>query len=148
DGDQAPGTFAQTEQFQQPACATHLLCGPRRRVAPRRDLMLMSEARLLTLTGPPGTGKTRLALQVAEELLNDFDDGAFFVYLAPINDYRLVIAHIAQTLAVRESPGQSLLESLGAYLKHKQLLLVLDNFEQVVEAAPSMGELLATAPKL
>ena len=111
-----------------------------------RDFMLTAEVRLLTLIGPPGTGKTRLALQVAAELLNDFDQGVFFVNLAPISDPGLVISEISQTLAVRESGGQSLLEELKGYLKDKQLLLVLDNFEHVVEAAPFVGDVLRAAP--
>jgi predicted ATPase/transcriptional regulator with XRE-family HTH domain len=113
-----------------------------------RDLMLTSEVRLLTLTGPPGTGKTRLALQVAAHLLNDLRDGVFFVNLAPITDPDLVISQIAQTLGVGESTGKSMLDGVKAYLGGKQVLMVLDNFEQVVEAAPVVGELLMTAPNL
>ena len=113
-----------------------------------RDLMLTSEVRLLTLTGPPGTGKTRLALQVAAELLEEFTDGVFFVNLAPITDPSLAISEIAQTLGVGESRGKSLLEGVRAYLGDRRVLLVLDNFEQVVEAALMVGELLRAAPGL
>lgn len=115
-----------------------------------RDLMLTAEVRLLTLTGPPGTGKTRLALQAAAELLRylDFQDGAFFVNLAPISDPGLVMCEVARTLAVREGRNLPLLESMKGYLKDRRLLMVLDNFEQVVEAAPLVAELLMAAPGL
>ena len=115
-----------------------------------RDLMLTADVRLLTLTGPPGTGKTRLALQVAAELLKyqDFEDGVFFVNLAPISDPGLVIPEIARTLAVMEEPEPVLLEGLKGYLKDSRMLLVLDNFEQVVEAAPVVAELLMSAPRV
>jgi predicted ATPase len=106
------------------------------------------DVRLLTLTGPGGTGKTRLGLQVAAELLDEFDSGAFFVALAPISDPELVASTIAGPLGVKESGEQSLEQSLKAYLRDKQLLLVLDNFEQVLEGAPLVGELLSACPKL
>jgi predicted ATPase/transcriptional regulator with XRE-family HTH domain len=114
------------------------------------DLMLTAEARLVTLTGPPGTGKTRLALQAAARLLKDFEDGVFFVNLAPITDPALVISQIAQTQGkgIGEGSDRSLLEGIEAYFRDKRLLLVLDNFEQVVEAAPMVGQLLMAAPTL
>jgi predicted ATPase/transcriptional regulator with XRE-family HTH domain len=111
-----------------------------------RDLMLTAEVRLLTLTGPPGTGKTRLALHVAAELLREFEDGVFFINLAPITDPDVVISEIAQTLGVSETWSKSLLEGVKTYLGDKRIVLVLDNFEQVVEAAPVVGELLTRAP--
>jgi non-specific serine/threonine protein kinase len=104
--------------------------------------------RLLTLTGPGGTGKTRLAVQVAAELLDAFPDGVFFVDLAPIRDPNLVATTIAQALGVKEVPGQPLVEGLQRYLQDRHLLLVLDNFEQVVEAAPLVAELLGNASRL
>jgi predicted ATPase len=113
-----------------------------------RDLLLTAEVRLLTLTGPPGTGKTRLALQAAAGLLKDFEDGVFFVNFAPINDPGLVISAIARELGVGESAVRSLLEALESYLRDKRLLLVLDNFEQVVEAAPEVAALLMNAARL
>jgi predicted ATPase len=104
--------------------------------------------RLLTLTGPGGTGKTRLALQVAAEALDDFEHGAFFISLAPLRDPALVIATLAQTLGVKESAGQPLLDSLKDALRDKSLLLVLDNFEQVLAAAPQVADLLAACPQV
>jgi predicted ATPase/class 3 adenylate cyclase len=98
--------------------------------------------RLVTLTGPGGTGKTRLALQVGAELLDDFPSGVFFVSLAPIRDPSLLLPTIAQALAVREVRGEPLFQTLSSYLESKQILLVLDNFEQVVDAAGEVSTLL------
>ncbi len=117
-----------------------------------RDMILTSEVRLLTLTGPPGTGKTRLAIQVAAELLKEkgkeFQDGIFFVNLAPISDSALVLSEISQTIGAVESGTRSLLDTVQEFLKDKRLLLVLDNFEQVLEAAPQVAELLKSALRL
>ncbi len=104
--------------------------------------------RLLTLTGPGGTGKTRLSLQAAANLQDSFGDGVFFVALAPIGDPALVMPAVAQTLGIREVEGRSLLETVKDYLRDKRALLVLDNFEQVLEAAPLVSDLLAAAPRL
>ncbi|MDQ5852175.1 MAG: NB-ARC domain-containing protein, partial [Chloroflexota bacterium] len=106
------------------------------------------QVRLVTLTASGGSGKTRLAIEVATALLDDFPDGVWFVDLAPISDPALVAPTIAQTLGIKEAGGQSLLESLTAYLHAKQLLLVLDNFEQVVAAAPVVADLLRTAAQV
>lgn len=106
------------------------------------------EVRLLTLTGPGGTGKTRLCLEAATELLNDYADGAFFVALAAIGDPSLVVLKIAQTLGVKEAGAGSLLLKLKEFLRDRQMLLVIDNFEQVVAAAPLIVELLNASPRL
>ena len=109
---------------------------------------LLGTTRLLTLTGPGGTGKTRLALAAAAQVLDGFPDGVCFVDLSGVLDPAGVVPAIAQVLAVRESEGRSLAVSLAAYLRRKRLLLVLDNFEQVVDAALSLYDLLAEAPGL
>ncbi len=104
--------------------------------------------RLLTLSGVGGTGKTRLALQVAADMVDEFEHGVFFVPLAALSDPMLVLQTIAQAFAVRETAGQPLQEQLRDYLREKQLLIVLDNFEQVIDAAPLVTDLLTTAPRL
>jgi predicted ATPase len=124
------------------------LIGRDAEVASLCSLLRRSDVCLVTLSGPGGVGKTRLALQVAAELLDDFDDGAYFVDLAPIGEVALVAPTIAQTLGVRETGNRRLLDSLKDYLREKQVLLVLDNFEHVVAAAPVVAEVLAAAPRL
>ena len=113
-----------------------------------QHLLLQEQVGLLTLTGPGGIGKTRLALQVATNVLDHFIDGVYFVSLAPISDPDLVASAIAQTVGVREAPGRAIQESLQEYLRDKQLLLVLDNFEQILPAAPLVSVLLTTCRRL
>ena len=124
------------------------LIGREQEVAAVCTILRRSEVRILTLIGVGGVGKTRLALQVATDLLDDFPDGVSFVPLAPISDPDLVVPTIAQTLGVKESPTRSMVEQLHAFLQEKLLLLVLDNFEQVVSASCVLSDLLARCSHL
>jgi predicted ATPase/DNA-binding SARP family transcriptional activator len=121
------------------------LVGREREIREVADLLRQPKVRVVTLTGTGGTGKTRLGVHVAAELLDDFDDGVFFVTLAPLTDPELVLATIARTLAVHGASAESLAAALGRHLRDRRLLLVLDNFEHVIEAAPSVADLVETA---
>jgi predicted ATPase len=133
-----------TNYHNLPAQRTALF-GREQVVATVCSLLRKPEVRLLTLTGPGGVGKTRLGLQIAAELREDFADGVYFVALAPITDFTLLIPAIATALGVNEG-GQPLFETLKIALQDKHRLLLLDNFEQVVAAAPLVAELLSAAP--
>jgi predicted ATPase/DNA-binding CsgD family transcriptional regulator len=109
---------------------------------------LLAFNRLLTLTGPPGTGKTRLALQVAANVLDQFEDGVFFVDLASVSDPQLVPSSITHVLDLQESVRLPLIELINNYLRDKRTLLLLDNFEQILDAAPLVGELLSASSGL
>jgi predicted ATPase/transcriptional regulator with XRE-family HTH domain len=104
--------------------------------------------RLLTLTGPGGTGKTRLSVQAATMLLPMFADGVYFVSLAPVRHADLVASTIAHTLGVEETGAEPLADTLAAFLRPKHILLVMDNFEHVLDAAPLISHLLHAAPAL
>src|SRR5215472_8100725 len=112
------------------------------------QLLLRDSSRLVTLTGPGGIGKTRLALQVAADLSEHFPDGTWFVSLAPLSDPDLVLPTISQALGLREARDQTPLEQVKRSLQQKKTLLLLDNFEQVIAAATSVADLLAACPRL
>jgi predicted ATPase/DNA-binding SARP family transcriptional activator len=121
--------------------------GRARELAELRELVLEEHVRLLTLTGPGGTGKTRLALELAGSLADEFPAGVFFVELASITDEDLLVPAIAQAVGVREQPGEQLDRTLAVRLSERAILLVLDNFEQLLQAGPRLAKLLLRCPE-
>ncbi len=143
--DLSPGAVPGTTPNNLPLQRTSFV-GREREVALGAELL--DKSRLLTLTGAPGSGKTRLALRLAEGHMNNYPHGSFFVPLAAVTDPRLMDTTIAGTLDLREVPGETALEGVKAFLHDRRVLLVLDNFEQITGAAPQVGELLDAAPGL
>ena len=143
-----PGERTTPEPFWKiPASLTSLI-GREEDVAAVCAMLSRPEVRLLTLLGVGGIGKTRLSIQVASQLRDSFADGVCFVGLAPISDPTLVISSIAHELGLQEAGAQPLVETVTAWLRDKQFLLLLDNFEQIVSAAPLLEDLLAACPRL
>ena len=151
-----PGQTRQESPAEAGSISTNLrqeptrIIGRHEEVQAIRGRLLQGNVRLITLTGPPGVGKTRLALAVAAELLhnsNTYSDGVFVVGLATITDPELVTPTIAQTLGLREST-ESPVDTLKRHLRDRRMLLLLDNFEHVVEAAPLLSELISECPSL
>ena len=124
------------------------LVGRERDLEEVANLLRRTEVRLFTLTGTGGVGKTRLAIQAARDAGDLFPDGIVFVALAPLIDPGLVVSTVARSLGVREAEGQTPQEALHAHLRDKRLLLVLDNFEHLLEAAPEVSGLVESCPSL
>jgi predicted ATPase/DNA-binding CsgD family transcriptional regulator len=146
-GTKEPDEFQRASRTDLPAQLTPLV-GREQELEEACTLLRAEETRLMTLTGPGGVGKTRLGICVAEELAGEFADGVCFVSVAPIREPDLVVPTIARTLRLRELGEKPFSERLAEHLKERELLLFLDNFEQVVEAAPRVAELLAVCPRL
>lgn len=124
------------------------IIGRETEVADLLALLPKPGARLVTLTGPGGVGKTRLSIEIASQLADEFPHGVHWVPLAALRSPDLVVSAIAQVLDVRERAGYTLLESLKDYLRDRCTLLLLDNFEQVLPAGPLLSDLLSAAPDL
>lgn len=125
------------------------LIGRSQELALAKEMILQQDIGVLTLIGPGGTGKSRLGLQIALDNIGHFHDGVYLVRLTPVRDPSLVVSTIADTLGIRETnDASSLLGKLKDYLRDKEMLLLLDNFEQVLEAAPKIAELMESCPRL
>ena len=120
--------------------------GRKREIASLRDRL--RGTRLVTVTGPGGTGKTRLALEVATDVIDEFEDGVVLIELASVRDPGLVVPAIARALDVRETDQRALVDVVTEHLKQREVLLVLDNFEQVVDASTQVASLLAASPRV
>ncbi len=145
--DFAPLRTMEARPNNLPAQPTALI-GRDREIEELRRRLRAPGGRLITLTGPGGTGKTRLSLQVAAESLDEFDDGVYFVGLASISSAELMTSAIAQALDLMEVAGRPLLHTLQDHLRARRILLLLDNFEQVVQAAQVIATLLESCPRL
>jgi predicted ATPase/DNA-binding CsgD family transcriptional regulator len=145
-GEQSLGNM-QSVMENLPAQLTTFI-GREREVTTLRAMLHQPVIRLVTLTGVGGVGKTRLGLKIAGELLEEFPDGVFYVSLASISDPGLVVPTIAEALGIREVGDRILFDLLKAYLSDKSMLLLLDNFEQVITASVQVADLLAACAKL
>ena len=150
----AESRVATTEQFAisapPPSNLPHKLTPLVGRETERDDVLSLlrrDDVRMVTLTGPGGTGKSRLSIDVGTALLGEMEDGVWFVSLSPLRDPRLVVSEIASVLSIIEG-GAPLLDTVITALREKSLLLILDNFEQVLDAAPLIGRLLSAAPRV
>ena len=146
--------FEPPQRFQESALLTRLpapltpLVGAEESVATVVAILQRPGVRLLTLTGPGGVGKTRLAMAAGARLLEKFADGVFFIPLETLNDLTFLGARIAHSLNIETVAAQSLVEALKTYLRNRQVLLILDNFEQLIQGGGLVTELLEAAPAL
>jgi predicted ATPase/DNA-binding XRE family transcriptional regulator len=143
----APWRGIYLRQTNLPAILTPLL-GREQEVAEARDLILRPKTRLLTFTGAPGIGKTRLALQVASELVEQFDHGAFFVDLAPVVDPDHVLPTVGRAIGLKEAGGWPMERVLVEFVRERRMLILMDNFEQVLDAATGVVRLMEASPWL
>lgn len=143
----SPWRTARRYKTNLPHSLTHLI-GRDKEVEEGRGLLLQTRVRLLTLTGPPGIGKTRLATEIAAQMLENFDDGVFLVELAAIDDPDLILPGIARVLGLKESGEQPIEETLTGFLQERRILLLLDNFEHLLDAAPALARLMESSPWL
>ena len=145
----ALSTYAPPRALNLPAQRTALI-GRDQEVAAVKEILLRTDVQLLTLTGPGGIGKTRLALQAASELADNFPGGISFVSLAAVSDLALLPSLIAQALGLKESGGHAALEQLKQHLRDSRTnsLIIIDNFEHLLPTAPIVAELLTTAPRV
>jgi len=143
--EQMPLPQSRIVDLPQPMTA---MVGAEESIATASALILRPDVRLLTITGPGGVGKTRLSIQVAHEVVDEYRDGACFVSLASVEDPELVIAEIARNLDIQEAPGRTLLDTLKSALRNREFLLILDNFEHLTPAASLVTELLKAVPDL
>lgn len=146
----APSAAQPAPQASLPAQVNELI-GRKHDITALMALLRQPAVRLVTLTGAPGTGKTRLGIAVGEALLDEFADGVFFVPLANIVEPEQVVPAIAQTLGLREASmgdARPMRRELHVFLRSRHALLILDNFEQVIEAAPEISEMLSAAPRV
>src|SRR5215212_7484625 len=143
----APGGVAEAAQHNIPTQPTQLI-GRDEQVSLTRRLLLRDDVRLVSLVGPPGVGKTRLAVAVANELIRAFIHGIWFVDLSPQTEPAAVPSAIAQVLGVTDTGDRPIIERLTAHLLDRHLALVLDNFEHLVPAALELSSLLISCPGL
>jgi len=140
---QAKRPKAQPSHLPVPATG---FVGREKELVASKELLQRSEVRLVTVTGPGGIGKSRLALELARDMIEDFPSGVYFIPLSAVSDAESITSAIAQTLGIRETGGQSALENLKDYFQNSlnaPMLLLIDNFEHLIEAAPVLAELLA-----